>query len=150
MPTQHADDSDTETEITDEQLETHWIAVLSEYWRQADWDQFSNQQKPRADSFGERLEVATRAGGVTAALDKLAKGLGMASPSLPTEHLDPLKDNERQAMRVLRRDKIWLVNKTDETIQNYYDALDGDGDGQDAPEGEVAGTSTELSDFINN
>lgn len=142
--------TDTQTtdthELPDSDLEFHWIAVLSEFWRQADWDQFSNQQKSRADTFGERIEVAGRAGDVHGALQKLAKGLGIAVPELPTENLDPLVANNTRAMRLLRRENVWLVNKTDETVRSYFAALNNDDSpGEDT---DPEPTTTELSDFI--
>jgi hypothetical protein len=121
-------------------LERHWIAVLAEYWRQTDWDAFGTAKKSYADTFGERVEVATRAGGVHAALDKLAKGLGMATPELPTADLDPLVTNDSRAMQILRREDIWLVNKADETVRSYFDGRDS---GQKPKQ-----TTTDLSDFI--
>lgn len=133
-------------ETADEEIETHWIAVLAEYWRQADWDAFGGAQKARADTFGERVEVAARAGDVHGAFQKLAKGLGMAVPDLPTEHTDPLVNADDEAMRTLRRERVWLVNKANETIQNYFDALDAD-DGES--DGNSA-TTSELTDFIEN
>ena len=139
--TEKPDENSTNTAKHD--LEHHWIAVLAEYWRQADWDQFSNQQKSRADTFGERIEVASRGADVHAALRKLAKGLGMAVPELPTQNVDALVGNDDQAMRILRRESVWLVNKTDETVQNYFAALEAD-DADAEPEQ----TTTELSDFI--
>ncbi|WP_330633681.1 hypothetical protein [Halocatena halophila] len=127
--------------VTKEQIERHWITVLAEFWLQTDWDKFSGQKKSRADTFGERVEVATRAGGVHEALDKLAKGLGQAVPKLPTADLDPLVTDEDQSMRILRREEVWIVNKTDETVQNYFeDKKDSDPD----PEP----TTSKLTDFI--
>lgn len=134
--------TDTDDETTDEaDLEQHWVPILAEYWRQTDWDQFGNQKKSRADTFGERLTVAVRAGDVHGALDKLAQGLGLASPELPTANLDPLTDNNEQAMRTLRRERVWLVNKADEAVRNYFDALDD-------PSADAEQTTTDLSDFI--
>lgn len=126
----------------DSDLETNWIAVLAEYWRQADWDAFGGAQKARADTFGERVEVAARAGDVHGAFQKLAKGLGMAVPDLPTEHADPLVEHDEAAMRKLRRERVWLVNKANQTIQNYFDALEDDDSAADEP------TTTDLGDFI--
>lgn len=124
---------------TDEQLERHWIAVLAEYWRQADWDQFSGQQQRREDTFGERLLGATRSGSVHGALDALATGLGVATPKLPTADTDPLVEHDEAAMRVLRNERVWLTNKASEAVQNYFDETDG---------GEAAPTESELSDHI--
>ncbi|MFW6337197.1 MAG: class I SAM-dependent methyltransferase [Phycisphaeraceae bacterium] len=97
-----ADDS-TDAEPTDDDLERHWTIILAEYWRQADWDQFSGQQKSRAATFEERLLSAQNAGDVHGVLKKLARGLGMAAPELPTANLDPLVEHDDRAMRVLRR-----------------------------------------------
>lgn len=129
------------TDPSKAEIEQQWIVVLAEYWRQTDWDQFGSQKKSYADTFGERVEVATRAGGVHEALAKLAKGLGMAAPELPTEQLDPLVADEDRAMHVLRREDIWLVNKANETVENYYD-------GKDDPVADPEPTTSELSDFI--
>lgn len=127
-------------EPTDD-LERDWIAVLAEYWRQADWDRFGGQQKSRADAFGERLEVASRAADVHAAFDKLANGLGIAVPELPTAHIDPLVENDDRAMRVLRRERVWLTNKADEAVSNYFAVLDD-------TEADAEPTTTDLSDYI--
>jgi len=136
--------TDTDDATTDEpNLEQHWVAILAEYWRQTDWDQFGNQQKSRADTFGERLTVAVRAGDVHGALDKLAQGLGLASPRLPTANLDPLAENNRQAMRTLRRERVWLVNKADEAVTGYFENRDAR-----HANAEPTRTTTELSDFV--
>lgn len=129
---------DTQT-TTDEQLEHHWIAILAEYWRQADWEQFSGQQQAREDTFGERLISASRAGTVHGALDTLAKGLGIATPDLPTEDLDALVADEQASMTVLRREHVWLTNKASETVDAYFAAQNSEESGQ---------TTTDLSDFI--
>lgn len=118
-----------------------WITVLAEYWRQTDWEQFQDQ-KARAETFDERTTVATRAGGVHEALDKLARGLNMAAPELPTRELDALVADEDAAMRTLRREHVYLVNKANETVRNFFDALEEDADGGSGP------TTTELSDFV--
>ena len=131
----------TQTTADTDDIERAWITTLAEYWLQTDWDQFSGQQKSRADSFGERVEVATRAGDVHGALRRLARGLGLAAPELPTEQLDALTDDEDAAMRVLRRESIYLVNKADETVQNYFAAMD-DADADASP------TTSTLSDYI--
>lgn len=140
--------TDTDDETTDDEpnLEQHWVAVLAEYWRQADWDQFGNQKKSRADTFGERLEVAVRAGDVHGALQKLARGLGIAVPELPTADLDPLTNNDDRAMRMLRRERVWLVNKADEAVRNFFDALDDADANANADAAEQ--TTSDLSDFI--
>lgn len=131
----------TDTDELETELEQHWVAVLAEYWRQTDWDKFGNQKKSRADTFGERLEVAVRAGDVHGALQKLARGLGLAAPELPTADLDPLAENDDAAMRVLRRERVWLTNKADEAVQNFFASLDD-------PTADAEQTTTELSDFI--
>lgn len=128
-----------QTPTTDEPLEHDWIAVLAEYWRQADWEQFSGQQQAREDTFGERLISATRAGSVHGALETLAKGLGIATPDLPTENLDELVANDADAMAVLRREHVWLTNKASETVDAYFVAKNGGTGGQ---------TTTALNDFI--
>lgn len=120
-------------------LEEAWITILAEYWRAVDWEQFQ-AQKARAETFDERAEVAARGSGVHDALDRLAKGLNMASPELPTRDLDRLVDENREAMRVLATERIYLVNKANETVRNYFEALDGGDD----PEP----TTSELTDFI--
>jgi len=136
--TQQTDDTDS---TDDAQPLTHdWIAVLAEYWRQADWEQFSGQQQAHEDTFGERLIPATRAGDVHGALETLAKGLGIATPDLPTAHVDPLVAHDEAAMRVLRREHVWLTNKASETVDNYFAARDGDN--------ETTPSTTDLSDFI--
>lgn len=132
--------TDTDDRRTD--IERAWITILAEYWRQTDWEQFDGEEKARAESFGERVEVATRAADVHGALDKLAKGLGMAAPELPTEQLETLVADERASMRVLRREDIYLVNKADETVQSFFDAIDSD------EPSEPEQTTTELSDFV--
>ncbi len=144
MPDETQDDQETATPdngITDADLQRHWITILAEYWRQADWEQFSGQQKSRAESFSERLEAAARSGSVHKMLKKLAHGLGMSAPNLPTAALDPLAAHDQQAMAVLRREKIYLVNKADETVQNYFNAKNND-DSNPEP------TTSELTDFI--
>ena len=65
----------------------------------------------------------------------------MASPDLPTEHLDPLVEDSETAMAVLRDEDIWLTAKTRETVQNYFNAKQNDG-------AEPESTTSELSDFI--
>ncbi len=127
--------------ITNDDLARHWQVVLAEYWIQTDWEQFPDTKR-RSESFEERLLSAQNAGDVHGALKKLARGLGMASPELPTENLDPLVENDEAAMRVLRREDIWLIAKAKETVQNYFDAKDDDGDSEPEP------TTSQLSDFI--
>jgi len=127
-------------EITRDELAEHWTVILAEYWRQADWDQFPDTKR-RSESFEERLLRAQNAGDVHGALKKLARGLGMAAPELPTENLDSLVENDEEAMRVLRREDIWLIAKANETVQNYSDAKQNE---QSAPEP----TTSALSDFI--
>lgn len=131
--------SETAT-ATDDELARHWQVVLAEYWIQTDWEQFPDTKR-RSESFEERLLSAQNAGDVHGALKKLARGLGMASPELPTENLDPLVENDEAAMRVLRREDIWLIAKAKETVQNYFDAKD-DADSEPEP------TTSQLSDFI--
>lgn len=128
------------TDPTTDDLARHWTVVLAEYWRQTDWDQFQ-QQKRRSETFEERLLSAQNAGDVHGALKKLARGLGMAAPELPTENLDPLVEHSDAAMRVLRREDIWLISKANETVQNYFDAK-RDGDSDPEP------TTSDLSDFV--
>lgn len=140
---------DTTDELTDADLEQHWIAVLAEYWRQADWDQFSGQQKSRYDVFGERLERAKRAADVAQALDKLSTGLGIPTPELPTKRTNALQADGDRALAYLRRNKVILVNKAGETVDRYFDAMDDDSETADAgTEADTTGTTTELSDFI--
>lgn len=129
------------TDGSDDNRRHAWITILAEYWRQTDWEQFQ-EQKARAETFDERTTVATRAGGVHEALDKLARGLNMASPELPTAQLDVLVADEDAAMRLLRREHVYLVNKANETVQNFFDALNGDESATDES------TTTELSDFV--
>ena len=129
------------TIVTDNELAGHWQVVLAEYWIQTDWEQFPDTKR-RSETFEERLLSAQNAGDVHGALRKLARGLNMAAPDLPTENLDPLVENDKAALRVLRREDIWLVAKAKETVQNYFDAK-SDSDSSD-PEP----TTSELSDFI--
>jgi len=128
------------TETSRDQLAEHWTIILGEYWRQADWDQFPDTKR-RSESFEERLLRAQNAGDVHGALKKLARGLGMAAPDLPTENLDPLVENDAEAMRVLRREDIWLIAKAQETVQNYFDAKQDENS-------ETKPTTSELSEFI--
>lgn len=127
---------------TDDQLRQAWITILAEHWRTVDWEQFGQQQKRRATTFDERAEVATRAADVHGALDRLAKGLNMAAPELPTRDLDILVADDGRAMQLLEDERIWLVNKANETVRNYFDAMDSDDDSDPEP------TTSELTDFI--
>lgn len=119
----------------------HWIPVLAECWMQTDWDRF-NQQQRRVETFGQRYRRATKQADVNAALKKLSRGLGIGSPELPTVHLDPLVENDREAMDALRHEEVFLVNKTSETVANYFANREADG------ETEPAQTTTDLSDFV--
>lgn len=129
-----------ETDVSHDDLVRHWTVVLAEYWRQTDWEQFPDQKR-RSESFEERLLSAQNAGDVHGALKKLARGLGMATPELPTANLGPLVANSEAAMRVLRREDIWLVAKANETVQNYFDGMDDAG-------AEPEPTTSTLSDFL--
>ena len=128
------------TTTTDDNLVDHWQVVLAEYWIQTDWEQFPDTKR-RSETFEERLLSAQNAGDVHGALKKLARGLNMAAPDLPTENLDPLVEHDEKAMGVLRREDIWLVAKAKETVQNYFDAKQNE-DSDPEP------TTSELSDFI--
>lgn len=130
---------DTSQTVADDELARHWQVVLAEYWIQTDWEQFPDTKR-RSETFEERLLSAQKAGDVHGALKKLARGLNMATPDLPTENLDPLVGDDDAAMRVLRREDIWLVAKANETVQNYFNAKQDD-DSEPEP------TTSELSDF---
>lgn len=133
----------TDTDDVEADLEQHWVPVLAEYWRQADWEMFGGRQMSRANVFGTRVRVAKRQGDVHAALDKLAGKLGMAVPELPTKHLAPLVEHNDAAMHTLKNEHVWLVNLTDQSVTNYFAALDGDSSDDDDGR-----TTTDLSDFI--
>jgi hypothetical protein len=130
------------SDLTDHEndLAQDWIVILSEFWRETDWGEFPDKKR-RSATFEERLEAASNAGSVHGALKKLARGLNMASPDLPTENLDPLVEDSETAMAVLRDEDIWLTAKTRETVQNYFDAK-RDEDSEPEP------TTSELSEFI--
>jgi len=131
------------SELSDHEndLAQDWIVILSEFWRETDWDEFPDKKR-RSATFEERLEAASNAGSVHGALKKLARGLNMASPDLPTENLDPLVEDGETAMAVLRDEDIWLTAKTRETVQNYFEAKQNE-------DSETEPTTSELSDFIN-
>ena len=134
--------TDADDTTTDEPtLTDHWIPVLAEFWRQADWDQMGGTKQSRADFFGTRVRLAKRQGDVHAALDKLARKLGMAVPELPTKHLTPLVENNAEAMAVLKDEHVWLVNLTDQAVSNFFASLED-------PAAENDPTTTDLSDFI--
>jgi len=132
------------SDLTDyeNKLAQDWVVILAEFWRETDWNAFPDQKR-RSETFEERLEAAANGGSVHTALKKLARGLNMASPDLPTEHLDPLVADDDLAMEILRKEDIWLTAKTRETVQNYFEAKqNGDTDTESNP------TTSELSDFI--
>jgi hypothetical protein len=132
------------SDLTDHEnkLAQDWIVILSEFWRETDWGEFPDKKR-RSATFEERLEAASNAGSVHGAFKKLAHGLNMASPDLPTEHLDPLVADSDLAMEILRKEDIWLTAKTRETVQNYFEAKqNSDTDAESNP------TTSELSDFI--
>lgn len=141
------DDSATQDELDNETLRYHWIVILAEYWRQADWEQFSGQQKSRVDSFGERLEAASHEGTIHKAQTKLAHGLGMSIPDLPTANLDPLTNHGTRSLEVLREERIYIVNRVEQTVQAYFDAQDSDGETRESGD-ETAPTTSKLSDFV--
>lgn len=129
------------TETTEDDLRKDWAVVLAEYWLQTDWDQFPDKKR-RSESFAERLLSAQNTGGVHEAVEELADGLGMAAPDLPTQNLEPLVDNNEESMRVLRRERIYLVSKAKEVVQNYFEDKD------DAENSDPEPTTSELSDFV--
>ena len=129
-----------ESQLPHDEAVRHWTIILGEFWMQADWDQFPDTKR-RSESFEERLLSAQNAGDVHGALKKLARGLGLAAPDLPTENLDPLVAHNDEAMRILRREDIYLISKANETVQNYFD-------GKDDPERAPEPTTSQLSDFI--
>jgi len=132
------------SDLTDQEnrLAQDWIVILAEFWKETDWDEFPDQKR-RSATFEERLEAAANGGSVHTALKKLARGLNMASPDLPTAHLDPLVEHDELAMEVLREEDIWLTAKTRETVQNYFDAKQNDGN-----DAESTPTTSDLSNFI--
>lgn len=137
-------ETDTDDPITDQDLRRDWIEVLAVVWRAADWNTIASRSHPATDVFQHRLRTASTRPSVQEAIRKLCHGLSLQAPEMPTGALDELIANERDAMRLIRTEDVWLTLKAKETVQAYYDA---DGEPADAS-GDPDIKTTNLSDFI--
>lgn len=142
-PTQTSDDATTDGEPTDATLEHHWTVVLAEFWRRTDWDDLGSGNW--TETFEERLVKARREADVHQALDALALGLNLPGIDLPTADVDVLVAHSDRAMRVLRREHIYLVNKANETVDAFYDHSHND-EIHDEHHGDP--TTSPLSDYV--
>lgn len=134
------------TELTDNEIRRHWIAVLAVVYRAADWSQITGGGRRRAtDVFQHRLQVASKQTSVPVAVRKLCHGLSLQGPEMPTESLDALIAEERRALRLLDDENVYLTLKAKETVQTYYDSRNESGD--EGSSGRSVRT-TELTDYI--
>ena len=141
----NAEEQPPTDELTEDELEKHWLVVLGEIWRQADWSRFENRAESWVSIFGSALYSAKKQPTVNDVIDRLAGKLGTGSPNLPTANLGPLRENEQQALEYLREERVWLANQAKAlvaTAREHEEAVD------DVSEPEP--TTSTLSDFVSN
>lgn len=141
--TQTADDSAPDDPTTTD-LERAWVELFATVWRDVDWGQYDRTRTSRTEIFGEKLISAEKKQTPEQVIDELCRRFGLAASNLSTDSFATLRADPGQAVKILRKNRVYLAAATRNTIDAYYDALNTD----DEQEAEPDSQTTDLSDFV--
>jgi len=84
------------------EIERAWIEVLAHIYKAVNWKKVA-KGRSAYDIFEHRLEFSKYESDVPSVIQKLCNTLGLQAPSLPLEYVNLLRENEKEAMKVLRK-----------------------------------------------
>lgn len=85
------------------------IQVLAAVWRRVNWARICRGRRSAADIFMHRLKVASYQPTFPCLLEKLSHGLGLQSVDVSSSILERLRENEEEALQIVREETIYLT-----------------------------------------
>ena len=82
------------------ELEDVWVDVLASIYRSVDWRKI---RRSPYDVFEHRVEFAKYERDVPSVIQKLCDSLSLQAPPIPLDKVEKLRENEEEAMKVLRK-----------------------------------------------
>jgi hypothetical protein len=86
----------------EKELEDTWTELLAHIYKAVNWKQIA-RSKSAYDIFEHRLEFARYERDIPSVIQKLCNTLSLQAPPLPLDTIEFLRDNEKQALSLMRR-----------------------------------------------
>jgi len=92
------------------QIERVWVEVLAHVYKAVNWRQVC-RNRSAYDVFEHRLEFSKYEPDIPSVLQRLCNSLSLQAPPLPLDDIEFLRENEKEALKVLRKWTKLLVLK---------------------------------------
>lgn len=86
----------------EKQVEDAWVEVLAWIYKAVDWKKVA-RGRSAYDIFEHRLEFSKYEPDVPSIIQKLCNSLSLQAPPLPLDKVEFLRQNEKTAMKILRK-----------------------------------------------
>jgi len=90
-------------------VEEAWVNVLAHVYKAVDWRKIRGRSA--YDVFEHRLEFSKYEPDIPSVLQRLCNSLSLQAPPLPLDDIEFLRENEKEALKVLRKWTKLLVLK---------------------------------------
>jgi len=83
-------------------IEEAWVEVLAYVYKAVDWKKVA-RNRSAYDIFEHRLEFSKYEPDIPSVIQRLCNSLGLQAPPLPLDEIEFLRQNEKLALKVLRK-----------------------------------------------